>query len=390
MMPRVAVDAVATPTEQGARGACHEAHRGRTCLPMSILDSLTRGRSDDWADVPAAIGGTIDASGVLSATIEGIEVRGQHTYELVRRPNHDDYYRYYTHLYAIIDPPLRMGLRLSTLGWAERKKDELLGPKDIQVGIPELDRLYSIAGQDPHHVRRLLWGRPAETLLSMVATQPQLTVNDQYVVIEYPEYERGLEKCRWSLHAVARLAGVIAEARRREAAAWEPAWAATWSAVARGWGLELDAPRGRIEGAVRGTSVIAQLSPDGTHTELTITLGRRLGCTLKLEKQNGSGFFAKLFRGQDIIVGDAAFDEAFIVKGQPESDVRTLLNPDACRALVAALASYEGLEMEDDTLRVAVAHRIDHPEELDRLMKVCFAAATALFPAVRAESPFRT
>lgn len=343
-----------------------------------------RGKSQDWGEVPTALGMTVSDGGLLQGTWNGtIALRGLHTWEKVERYNTEemyDYdYRYYTELYAILDPQLLMGLRADAQSWSGRTKDAILGQKDLQVGHPELDRLFKIQAADGDLTRRVLREPVASQMIAGVSIHPKLWISDHYVTIEYPEYERDLRRVRSSLEVVGRIAATILDVRQRELASWEPPLRAAWAPVAQAWGMTLDAPRATIRGVIRGAEVTARTDASGS-TCVSVVLPNPLGCDLSLSPQGGDGFFTKIFRGQDIQIGDPVFDDAFVIKGKPEGAVRAVLHPTVRHKLLSILQRASAIKVEGGTLEVWTRWRVMQSEHIDAMLKLTFEAAEALRP----------
>ncbi|MFO0761922.1 MAG: hypothetical protein U0359_36115 [Byssovorax sp.] len=357
---------------------------------------IFRGNAADWEDLPHQLGMSVNEAGLLVGRWNGhIEIRGLHTYELVRPTNHqkDEYYRYYTELYALLDPPLHMGLHVYERGGFGKVLGDLFGSKDIQVGHAEFDDRFDVRGLDADHVRRLLYGPVGTELLAQQKRHPKLWISDIYATVEYPEYERDLDKVRAGLETAGRLGEVILAQRAQQLAAWEPMLRRTWQAVASGWRLDFDAPRVTIKGEARGLRLEASvvlLGGDKLATEVRFPLPLPAACGLTLARQHGGdNFLFRFFRGQDIKIGHPDFDAAFVVKGEPEAQVRALLNPAACQALLALQARTTVLALDKGVLRCCVPDVLVSPDHLDDLLKAGFLAAEALSPGITRGGPYR-
>jgi hypothetical protein len=179
----------------------------------------------------------------------------------------------------------------------------------------------------------------------------------------------------WAAH-------IVLDRRAKNPPPWELEIAATWPALAQGWGLQLDARRGAMTGTVRGrpTKVGLDYHNGAFTTRVEIAVPVPAGCELSLARQDGDHFFAKLFRGQDVIVGDAAFDAAFVVKGEPESFVRGALTPAARAHILGLTHTGCSITLKDGALIAWSKEQITDRERLDALMKSAYAATLALCP----------
>jgi hypothetical protein len=348
-----------------------------------VAFQLFLGREDDWSDAPHALGMQVGDRGLLFGQWNRhVEIRGLHDWREVHHHN-ETHRQHFTQLYAFLDPPLLMGLEAHERGAVGRLVGGLFGQHDIQIGQADFDQRFAVKGLDPEHVRRLLSGPPGAELLRAAGHFPSLTISDDRVVIEHNGYERDLDKVRASLEAVGRIGEALMAQRAREPAAWEGPLRAAWGAVAQGWQLSFDAPRATIEGVARGLRlrVRPHLFEGHLITDLEFSLPSPPACSIALSPQHGGdGFFRRLFRGQDINLGDAAFDAAFVIKGEPEAEVRALLTPAARQRLMEARSMAEALELEKGTLKLRVPKLVLAPDHLDDLLKHGFAAAAALSP----------
>ncbi|MFO0658511.1 MAG: hypothetical protein U0165_01565 [Polyangiaceae bacterium] len=113
-------------------------------------------------------------------------------------------------------------------------------------------------------------------------------------------------------------------------------------------------------------------------TRIRITLPIPAGNKLSLSKQESDGFFSRLFRGQDIQVGDPSFDSAFIVKGEPEAFVRSVLTATARGRLMTLLSGGAAISLDNGALDVWAPAFTATAAQLDALLKAAFGAAEAI------------
>lgn len=352
---------------------------------------MFRGRADDWGDCPAALNMTVSETGLLTGTWDGhIPIRGLHTWELREDSGGKEYYRYYTELYAIFEPELLAGMKLYRQAMSSRAWTAVFGQKDLQLGHESFDKRYHVSAADPDLTRRILSGPPMELLLGAAERQPHLWVSDRYVTVEYDGYERDLDRCRSALQDAGRIAVLLVDARRRELAHWEPALRDSWSRIASAWECAFDPVAAKIHGVVRGTEITVETGYfTGLCTRVKVRLREPLGCELSLARQDGDGFFSRLFRGQDVELGDPAFDAAFVVKGEPEARVREVLSPLARQWLVALDQRAHAFSLKDDTLTVTARRPVVEAEALEAMLDMCFSAAQTLTAPATDGAPFR-
>jgi predicted nucleic acid-binding protein len=75
-----------------------------------------------------------------------------------------------------------------------------------------------------------------------------------------------------------------------------------------------------------------------------------VGVGLRLSRQAGLGQLLKILGTQDIVIGDPAFDEAFIVKSSDPRGVRAVLTPGRTMALNQLLAVHPEVVVTDDRI----------------------------------------
>jgi hypothetical protein len=308
-----------------------------------------------WDDIPATLGLHVEG-GRLTGPWNGMSVGASFANEY---DHQRDTYYHYTWVEAAFDPPL------------------LLGAGEVR-------------GLDPEHRRRVLDEAVLGQLQANVVGPTRLghyALSDWNVRGRWDGYEGSPQRYGIAFDALTHAAKVIAARRAADPARWEGAVQASWPDVARAWGLSVDPRRYRFWGKVHGRDVLAcpTIAPDplGSKasvltTQVQVQLGLPAGAALSLSRQNGDGFFRRLFRGQDVILGDEAFDAAFVVKGEPESFVRAALGPSVRAHLNSLRASGYEVTLHEGVLDVFAPGFTSKGAEFDELLKRAFAAATAL------------
>lgn len=359
----------------------------RTAHAACVFDDLLKGREEDWGAVPGAFGMELDGARIVGSWSQGrVRLVGRHTYRVQRVRKReggpsDERTVYFTSLFAPCDPPLLLGLRITPRGAIERAAGDLFGGEpDIAIGHVALDRALEIRGREREHVASLLGDVASWQRLERLVGQPAFTVSDRGVDVELPGWERDVARVREALEAAASLAEHLLDRRRDMPPSWEPSLQRAWGEIAAAWRIGFDAPRLRMEGDVRGRGVCLETAAEGERllTRVRIALPGAAGVHLGLARQDGDGFFKRLFRGQDIATGDVAFDAAFVVRGDPEDGVRARLGPAARAQLLQLLAGDAGIEVKDGALLVSAGAPMLSAEALDALLKLAFSAAEAL------------
>jgi hypothetical protein len=304
-----------------------------------------------WGEIPRTLGLTVDG-GVMSGPWQGMHVDARfYNQEDAQRTVH-----HYTEVGMPFDPPLGVrGLESAEL-WTRIVDPQLSADFEARANGLGMSNAF---------------------------------IGDGGIRGTWAHYESGVERYRAALDLFAWAAHIILDRRAKNPPPWELEIGETWPVLAKHWGLQLDVRRGAMTGTVRGRPTKVGL---GYHkgeftTRVEIAVPVPAGCELSLARQDGDGFFAKLFRGQDVVVGDPVFDAAFVVKGEPESYVRAALTPSARTHVLELTHAGCSITVKDSTLVAWTRERIIDRDRLDELMKTAYAAASALCAEPTAGGP---
>lgn len=356
---------------------------------------------DDWGTAPHALGLTTSFGGTISGTWNGrVRVEARHALrgsvghaylhpelgatsyqgELVESSWQA------TEVHAILSPPLRLGLRARS-----RKATDGYGVADLDPRLgADPEQHFHLEAADREHARRVLAGPVMGEILrdAGAGAGGNLVLTDTEVSADLAMswvVEPGL--LGPALARVGRIAEALLAQRAALPAPWESGLHAGWAAVAARWSLAFD-PRGpSLSGDVRGlfVEVVPRSSEPGQLlTEVRVSFARPLGVRLVLTRER-SGLLGRLggliqkFNGpQDIRVGDPAFDDAFVIQGEPEHAVRALLGPEVRRRLLAACARFDTVSVGDQHLAGWVSAPVTAAEQLDALLRTALDAAAGL------------
>lgn len=210
----------------------------------------------------------------------------------------------------------------------------------------------------------------------------QIVFSDLGIDARWRDYQSNPELYRATFELMAWAASFVMDLRAKNPPPWEIEIGKAWPALAQGWGLHLDTRAGVMKGTVRGrTTTVLVVNQGGTLlTRVKVEVPVPAGCTMSLTRQE-DGFFKKLFRGQDIIIGYKPFDDAFVIKGEPEAFVRSALTPAACEQILGILHAGCSITLEGGVLEALAKNLLTTREHLDGLMKAAYGAALALWPA---------
>ncbi len=296
----------------------------------------------------------------------------------------------YTAAIARVDPPLFLGLGIRREGLFE----QWFGTDDIVLNEPEIDRALHIMG-DAARVRVLLSpsnpeSRPLVEHLVRLACD-ELQVTDSYVlvgrtgVVTTPAVVHGFAE---NARLVAR--ELVARRARLPATPQEAAVIAEWERFADANGFQLDVPRMKLAGAVGGARVEVALETQGTvlSTIVAVRFPREVRLAFAAYRTDTPSIFQGLF-SQDIKIGDRAFDDAFVVTGQPEQAIRELLSRPKLLEVLKEIGSHTSeLQMNHRGLYARLGPLGSEPQ-LRHLVDRVRTASDALFDEAVRIGPYR-
>ncbi len=297
----------------------------------------------------------------------------------------------YTVVMARMHPALDLGLVLRSASWGGLTAFEALfqGIQDRKVGNPALDRAFLIGADEQHRVAALLHEPVASGLLEATRAA-QVLVNDAWVQLE----ERGEpreEFIAWALATAARIARAVEVTRMRV----PPATALAklthgYQTAAGALGLQWMPTPLALGGTIEGISVysgavrVAQHRYAATGTAVFPT---SLGCGLSVKSSRHMALLDKVFSSKDVELGDAAFDEAFVVREAQEGRAKHLLTPEVRTGLIA-LAEVGAIELRDDALQIRMG-QIPEPYAVPPLIDKLARVAAAVHQRSRHEDVVR-
>ncbi|HEY8089700.1 MAG TPA: hypothetical protein VIF09_17690 [Polyangiaceae bacterium] len=219
------------------------------------------------------------------------------------------------HWMAEVDPPLWLGLAVK------------LRPGNVLSQLFHVNNAQWRAW-DPQRMQTIFSyvvnGRPLHQMLADAA-QNGLTVeaDDHGVRFEREGYAFMPQLVASGLDGVTQIAeGMRAARALLGPARWELDAAAAWTAFGNKCGLKLDAPRLRLSGSLEACKVDVRLMGGVVpKTRLRVRYPNPLNIRLTIVPGNVPGIL-KFLGAQDITLGDPAFDQAFIVRGNPEAVVK--------------------------------------------------------------------
>lgn len=273
-----------------------------------------------------------------------------------------------------LERPLGLGLLVRRKGLPSRVLGRF-GP-ERGSGDRALDRIAHVHGDDRARLMVLLTEELRQALTSALARWPELEVTDRDVRVHLRRPESDPQRLYDLVQTMIELASALEEARDDVPApeAVLP-WVAGWEPVARALELEWQPSIPAMRGELRGRPVLAAASREARGYEAMVRLWfgphTEVGLVLRPQIEPGGPWSS----GQDIEVGHAAFDDAFVIKGYDPDEVRSYLGP-GMRQRLLQLAERGRVVVDDRVLEV---RRLSgDPEELQDTLRAVAAIAVEL------------
>jgi hypothetical protein len=314
-------------------------------------------------------------------------------------PSDDERREFTTHVIAGIDPPLFAGL----VATSRSAVDALFGGRPPLVGHPPFDAGFDVRAALPARaveILRPVRGGGADAIDQLALWQQRrvgVDVTDNLVTISASGQRYDVVALRSWLDAAAWIASALAERCKAIAPPAEgdvPLRA--WEDCARAHALAFDGARALMDGVFGGVGVSLRLDTirGAMTTQLRARFPSPLGLGLSIARDDHKvDLWAMLTAAdQDIIVGDPAFDTAFVVKGNPPQHVQRLLAwPEARARLLALLYRAPFVWVTDEHLGVEMRGALAQREHLEALLTDGTRAVTAMmgYPSWAQQQPFR-
>jgi hypothetical protein len=336
-------------------------------------------KSDDWGEVPASLGVQVDGRGLLRGEWGAVELFGSHATERETYTDDNGVHRQddrrVTWFYARFEPKLRLGLSVASSSALSRFIQWARSSRDIELGEPVFDQAFHCAARDAAGARSLLSGAVAAELSRASSRHRTVTVNDDEVCITEDGWVVAPATVASAFEVVGRTSAAIMASRRGLVLPWEMQVRDRWASALAQLGLAFDPVRLEARGVIDGLFVTATIDGGASlATEVTVVAPAPFAHGLRVTRQD-QGAVSRWFRGQDIIVGDPSFDDAFVVKGEDEAEVRAALRGEPASRL-AQLANGGAVRVENNTLTVRSA-RVE-TDLIAAMVEACVGAAAAI------------
>jgi len=353
--------------------------------PLAAGDALPRHWMHGvWAPPPAR------ATDAAQAPVEVLVV-GEHT-------NVEGATVIRTYVAARIDPPLACGIALHMDAFPSPLPP---GPARPHRWVPLPPRLsgWRAEAADPPRATAILGGAAELWERLVAARDDDVCITDSMAVVRADGFRSERRHVERMLASAASLARAFAERRPPRAGHAGHAGraaarrASEWRAVADAARVSFDEERMALEGTLAGLSVTVGVEgePAGLSTFAAALVPGLAGVRLRLSPQTVRDTLSVVLGGaQDIQVGRKAFDDAFLVRGYPEHDVRAVLEDAHVRHAFAALATGAvELVLGDGRLEVTWSRALDGEDLAPVVTALERIGARFGAKAVPREGPYR-
>ena len=252
-----------------------------------------------------------------------------------------------------LERPLGFGLLVRRQGMSDRLFRRSRNPA-LAISDVALNKRIEARAAETEHAHALLQDPEVRAALTELSNKwPDVVVTDRAVRVHLRRPESTVRRVMSLVNGMMRLAQAVDEARQRidppeELAQLRP----TWHALAEQLGLESEGWLPAMAGSVEQRRIVVcpTRASDGSHSALLwLYFGPHRDTGLRLRPQvEPDGYWSV---GQDIQVGNDAFDQAFVIKGYDPERVRSMLNADAKAALLK-LNAHGSLEVDDRKLHL--------------------------------------
>lgn len=278
----------------------------------------------------------------------------------------------YTVIASGLTPPLDLGLSIHPEGFLENAISGLFGMHEVQIGDPVLDPLLTIRADEPARAARLLTLPLRQMLLAIARSGNQFELNDHGFSMSRVGAVEQESWLVWALRTVAHVAARVEESRPHVPAAWTlQAQQMEWVRFAQTMGLAWMTTPLCIGGRLGGVDVWAyavRTGPALFQLEVLVRFEEPLGLGLMVRPSQALDGLARLFGGQDLLVGDPIFDGAFVIQASDPRRIATILDPEV-RARAFELHQRVGsVQIRDDGITLRSLSPARNPAEVPRLV----------------------
>jgi len=298
-----------------------------------------------------------------------------------------------TAVIARVDPPLFLGLTVEKREFL----DGVVGGIEVSVGDVEVHRKLHIQGFERELITELFSSRDpicmrVITHLAALSSPMNPYVGDSLVELAKEGVHTNVDEVRGMLDAATDLAIWLAQRRGQlPPSPTQEVQREAWQRYAAEHGYALDRARMKLSGERELTAWEIALEPEqqSVLTAATARFATPAPVAFCATRSSVVGLVQGMF-SQDIVVGDAGFDERYQVTGQPEAAVRELLLRPGLLTLLKHLGSVtREVQLNHQGLYFRVPGSCPQPEHVESLVQTVCRANHALVGAVAGLEAYR-
>lgn len=319
---------------------------------------------------------------------------GSEIYLGVRSEEGSEHVTYFTYVELFFPRPLR-----TVLGVVNQKPgiiEMLSGVRDIQLFNKEADDALRIYGKDSDEIRALLTDSVQSKLVTLMKVYT-VDLNTISVSLEIPNQRvTDVERLQPMTVFVQQLATEVLASQAQMPVSSHAQVLHCWSEIAAKYQCDYIVANHKIHRRTANwrVEVFDQLASPCWFTTLSVQMLTALP-EFKIEVANSMAKLKRLFSSQDIGLGDASFDEYFIVSGRDPSQVREILGQDARKSLfelaIGAGSAIAHFHCSQAGLTIVLNCSLYNKEHLDWTMErlVRFATTLVKHHELPTAGPFR-
>ena len=325
-----------------------------------------KNRMDRWARVAAELGLSF-----VNNTVSGV-LDGQHVKLWVKVVSGGESNSYYTVVSGLLDPAMDLGLSVYREGLMARAALGLIGHHDIQTGDPAFDPAYIVRADEPQRAAMLLGPELRGALVELSQQRTFFSLSDAGCEVERDGICDDEQWMIWALRTAARLLRVVHRARRSLPAA-SPLLPhkLAWQSLARAAGMSgMDTPLcmwGKLEGSVIWVYCV-RIAPLEYRVEAKVRFAAPLHAGLVVRRAHTLDAVSTLFGGQDLELGEPAFDRAFLVRAARPDLASAVLDAEVRHRMLHLAERIGQVEVADDGVLVRSVSLSRDPYQATQLM----------------------
>ena len=283
-------------------------------------------------------------------------------------------------LFARLEPPLDMGLSLHSRGY--KIEEPSAGTRVVSLPGGAFRQRFEAFGDEPRRVRALINEKVRSHLMKALSPGTLFMLNDSGCAAQGLQSWANEKWLRDGLGTVASIANQLNSARDNAPVAAELAeQRAAWASFAASNGLHgISAPL-CMWGTLLGATIYAytiRRKPHEYQLEVWMRFERPLGLGLLLQPMRTVDRFKDFFGAEDHRLGDADFDDTFLLRVSDAPGTEALLDKEMRGRLLAMHGTVGPLSLSDEGVSIRLPNVPLDPAVVPRLVRHLIEIADAV------------